>query len=62
MAMRSQLAFRPKCFTCSICNEAIELETAKIDATGNQCMKNATCKNRWQHEGQVAQQHADTSR
>jgi hypothetical protein len=34
MPMRSHLAFRPKFLTCSICNEAVELETAKIDEAG----------------------------
>jgi hypothetical protein len=34
MPMRSHLALRPKFLTCSICNEAVELETAKIDAAG----------------------------
>ena len=34
MPIRSNLAFRPKFLHCSICNEAVELETAKIDESG----------------------------
>ncbi len=34
MPMRSHLALRPKFLTCSICNELVELETAKIDEDG----------------------------
>ena len=34
MPMRSNLAFRPAFLNCSICNEAVELETAKIDEVG----------------------------
>jgi hypothetical protein len=34
MPMRSNLAFRPEFLNCSICNEAVELETAKIDEVG----------------------------
>ncbi len=32
--MRSNLALRRKALTCSICNEAVELETAKTDESG----------------------------
>ncbi len=34
MPIHSNLAFRPKFHHCSICNEAVELETAKIDESG----------------------------
>jgi hypothetical protein len=34
MPIRSNLAFRPKFLVCSICNDAVELETAKIDEVG----------------------------
>ena len=32
--MRSNLTFRRKYHTCSICNEVVELETAKTDESG----------------------------
>jgi hypothetical protein len=34
MPIRSQLALRPRFLTCSICNELVELETAKTDEIG----------------------------
>jgi hypothetical protein len=34
MLMRSNLAFRPKFLACSICNEAVDLETTKTDESG----------------------------
>jgi hypothetical protein len=35
MPLRSNLAHRPRFRLCSICNEFVELETAKIDEIGN---------------------------
>ena len=44
MPMRSHIAFRPRFPTCSICNEAVELEKQqKLMRLGSQRMKNAAC-------------------